>query len=65
MSERSPGAGATMSSALNYVSQKMLTVVNDSYITAFEVCAMLYKIADEYGIMEVHLVLDNARNQKC
>lgn len=51
--------------ALDYVSKKVLTVVNDSYITASEVCAMLYKIAVEYGTMEVHLVLDNARYQKC
>lgn len=47
------------------MSKKVLTVVNDSYITASEVCAILYKIADEYGTMEVHLVLDNARYQKC
>ena len=51
--------------ALDYVSKKVLTVVNDSYITASEVCAMLYKITAEYGSMEVHLVLDNARYQKC
>lgn len=51
--------------ALDYVSKKVLTVVNDSYITASEVCAMLYQIAAEYGTMEVHLVLDNARYQKC
>lgn len=51
--------------ALDYVSKKVLTVVNDNYITASEVCAMLYKIATEYGTMEVHLAPDNARYQKC
>lgn len=51
--------------AMDYISKKVLVVANDSYITATEVCSMLRKIADEYGEREVHLVLDNARYQKC
>lgn len=51
--------------ALDYVSKKMLVVANDSYITATEVCDMLRKVAAEYGGKKVHLVLDNARYQKC
>ncbi len=51
--------------ALDYVSKKMLVVANDSYITATEVCEMLKKVADEYDGKEVHIVLDNARYQKC
>lgn len=51
--------------ALDYVPKKMLVVANDSYITATEVCGMLKKVADEYVGKEVHLVLDNARYQKC
>lgn len=51
--------------ALDYVSKKMLVVANDSYITAREVCEMLKKVAAEYAGKEVHLVLDNARYQKC
>jgi len=51
--------------AMDYVSKKVLTVTNDSYITATEVCTMLQKIVDEYGQKEVHLILDNARYQKC
>lgn len=47
--------------ALDFVSKKMVTVANDSYITASEVCAMLRKIAAAYAGQEVHLVLDNAR----
>ena len=35
--------------ALDYISKKMLTVANDSYITATEVCDMLYKVAAEYS----------------
>ncbi len=51
--------------ALDYVSKKMLVVANDSYITASEVCGMLRKVAAEYSGKKVHLVLDNARYQKC
>lgn len=51
--------------ALDYVSKKMLVVANDSYITATEVCGMLQKVAAEYDGKKVHLVLDNARYQKC
>lgn len=51
--------------AMDYVSKKVLFVANDSYITAAQVCDMLRKIAAEYGKKEVHLVLDNARYQKC
>lgn len=51
--------------AMDYVTKKVLVVTNDSYITATEVCDMLRKIAAEYGEKEVHLVLDNARYQKC
>lgn len=51
--------------AMDYVTKKVLVVANDSYITATEVCEMLRQIATAYGKREVHLVLDNARYQKC
>ncbi len=51
--------------ALDYVSKKVHTVTNDAYITATEVCTMLRKIASEYKGLPVHLVLDNAKYQKC
>ncbi len=51
--------------AMDYVTKKVLAVTNDSYITATEVCAMLQKISKEYGEKEVHVILDNARYQKC
>ena len=50
--------------AIDYVTKKVLTVANDSYITATEVCDMLRQIAVEYENKEIHLVLDNARYQK-
>ena len=51
--------------ALNFVTKKVTTVANDAYITAAEVCEMLRKVAVEYEGKSVHIVLDNARYQKC
>jgi transposase len=51
--------------ALNFVSKKVTTITNDTYITATEVCDLLRKISLEYGGKAIHLVLDNARYQKC
>ena len=51
--------------ALNFVTKRVTTVANDTYITATEVCEMLRKVAAEYAGKSVHIVLDNARYQKC
>jgi transposase len=51
--------------ALNFVTKKVTTVANDAYITAAEICGMLRKVAVEYAGKPVHIVLDNARYQKC
>ena len=51
--------------ALNFVTKKVTVVANDTYITAAEVCEMLRKVASEYAGKAVHIVLDNARYQKC
>lgn len=51
--------------AIDFVSKRVHTVANDSYITATEVCQMLRKLRAEYVGKEIHLVLDNARYQKC
>lgn len=51
--------------ALNFVTKKMTTVVNDTYITATEICGLLKKVALEYAGKPVFIVLDNARYQKC
>jgi transposase len=50
---------------LNFVSKKVTTVANDSYITASEVCDLLRKVAAEYARKPAYIVLDNARYQKC
>lgn len=51
--------------ALNFISKKITTVTNDSYITATEVCELLKKVAIEYAEKPIYLALDNARYQKC
>ena len=51
--------------AMDYATKKVLTVTNDSYITATEVCEMLRKISEAYAGKTIHIVLDNARYQKC
>jgi transposase len=51
--------------ALNFVTKKMTTVTNDTYITAVEICELLKKVAIEYAGTPIHLILDNARYQKC
>ena len=51
--------------ALNFVTKKVTAVANDTYITATEVCEMLRKVSAEYAGKVVHIVLDNARYQKC
>jgi len=50
--------------ALNFVTKKIETVCNDAYITATQVVEMLEKLAGNY-IKPIHIVLDNARYQKC
>ena len=51
--------------AVDYATKKVLTVANDTYITATEVCEMLRKISASHPGRAVHIVLDNARHQKC
>ena len=50
---------------LNFMTKKVTTVANDTYITAAEVCELLWRVATEYAGKPVHVVLDNARYQKC
>ena len=51
--------------AIDFLTKRMLTVSNDSYITATQVCEMFRLIAKQYEGKVVHIVLDNARYQKC
>jgi len=51
--------------ALNAVTHALITVTNDTYITAESVCELLRKLADLHRSVPITLVLDNARYQKC
>lgn len=51
--------------AIDYISKEVLTIANDTYITATEICELLKKIAKKYPGEEIYIVLDNARYQKC
>ena len=51
--------------ALNAISHKLITVVNDSYINAQSVCDLLWKLSRQNLKAPITLVLDNARYQKC
>ncbi len=51
--------------AAGFVTKEVVTVTNDTYITATEVCEILRKISAKYTGRTIHLVLDNARYQKC
>jgi transposase len=51
--------------ALNAVSHELITVTNDSYITAESVCELLYKLAALKLDVPITLFLDNARYQRC
>ncbi len=51
--------------AIDYVTKKVFTVTNDKYIKAVSVCELLRKIAAAYPGQVVHIILDNARYQKC
>jgi len=50
--------------ALNFISKKMTTITNDTYITSAEICELLKKIALEYAGNPIYVILDNASYQK-
>jgi transposase len=51
--------------ALNFVTKKIETITNDSYITSTQVVALLEDIAIKYIGLPIAIVLDNASYQKC
>ena len=51
--------------ALNAVTKEVITVENDSYITAIQVKELIEKIVNLGLTMPITLILDNARYQKC
>ena len=51
--------------ALNATTHELITITNDTYITAESVCALLEKIARRYVKIPITIFLDNARYQRC
>jgi len=51
--------------ALNAMTHELITITNDTYITAESVCALLEKIANLYVGIPISIFLDNARYQRC
>jgi len=50
--------------ALNYVTKKVETVANTTYITSVQVVEMLEQLAKKYS-KPIKIILDNARYQRC
>src|SRR3990170_4659520 len=51
--------------ALNVITHELITVTNDTYITAESLCALLQKLAALNLTVPITVFLDNARYQKC
>lgn len=51
--------------ALNAVTHELITVTNESYITAESVCQLLHQLAALNLDVPITLFLDNARYQRC
>ena len=51
--------------ALNAVTQQLITVTNETYITAESVCELLHKIAALGLQVPITIILDNTRYQRC
>jgi transposase len=51
--------------AINAITQELVTITNDTYITAESVCALLDKLHNLKLGIPITLFLDNARYQRC
>jgi len=51
--------------ALNALTHELVTVTNDTYLTATDVCALLRHLAALNFDVPLTVVLDNARYQRC
>ncbi len=50
--------------ALNFITKKMESVCNDTYITSVQVVELLEKLSCSF-MAPIHIILDNASYQKC
>jgi transposase len=51
--------------ALNFLSKKIETVANDTYITSVQVVQLLEDLAAKYVGNQIAIIMDNARYQRC
>jgi transposase len=51
--------------ALNFMSKKMVTITNDTYITSSQIIMLIDKLLVEYPNQAIKMVLDNASYQRC
>jgi len=51
--------------ALNAMTHEIITVTNDTYITAKDICELLHRLAALNLGVPITIFLDNARYQKC
>lgn len=51
--------------AINAVNYQITTIWNETYINALTVCELLRKLKIEYAGMQITVVMDNARYQRC
>lgn len=51
--------------ALNFISKKVETITNDTYINSQSVVLMMEKLADRYIGKPIVIILDNAKYQTC
>ena len=51
--------------ALNAMTHELISVTNETYITAKDVCELLERLAAQKLLIPITVFLDNARYQKC
>ena len=51
--------------ALNFISKKIETITNDSYITSVQVVELMEKLSSAYIGKPIAIILDNAKYQRC
>ena len=51
--------------ALNAITREVVSVANDTYVTAETVCQLLQRLAGSHVGVPITVILDNARYQRC
>jgi transposase len=51
--------------ALNAITREVVSVANDTYVTAETVCQLLHRLAASHVGVPITVILDNARYQRC